>query len=170
MAFAGRSNAGKSSAVNALCAQRKLARIGKTPGRTQLINFFELPGGRLVDLPGYGFARVPPRVRAAWQALVERYVAGRENLRGLVLIMDARHPLKPFDEQLLEWGSMAELPFHVLLTKADKLSRNSQARVRREVSAALPEHDVQLFSATAGTGLEEARAKLAHWLSAPDHE
>ena len=119
LAFAGRSNAGKSSALNVLCGQRQLARVSKTPGRTQLLNFFELPQGRLVDLPGYGFARAPKDLREAWGGLIEGYMTTRECLRGLVVVMDARHPLTPFDRMMLEWAGAQALRCHVLLTKAD---------------------------------------------------
>lgn len=166
VAFAGRSNAGKSSAINAICARRKLARTSKSPGRTQLINYFERRDGYLVDLPGYGFARVPPQVRAEWQALVERYLTERATLRGVVLIMDARRPLTDFDAQLLEWGEAVGLSFHLLLTKADKLSRNDQVNVLREVRAALPDHTSQLFSATHQIGVDEGRQVVTDWLIA----
>lgn len=168
VAFAGRSNAGKSSALNTLCGQRKLARTSKTPGRTQAINFFAAGDGRLVDLPGYGFARVPPKVRAAWQGLVEGYLARRAGLRGVVLLMDARHPLTPFDRQLLDWGAARALPFHVLLTKADKLGHGARTGTLRDVARALPEHGVQLFSATHRIGLDEARARIEAWLEDND--
>lgn len=164
IAFAGRSNAGKSSALNAITGLKGLARTSKTPGRTQLINFFDTPGGRLVDLPGYGFAKVPEAVKARWRGLMEAYLNEREPLAGLVVVMDIRHPLKPFDEQMLAWAAHAELPVHVLLTKADKLTRNHQnqalARVRRE----RPDASLQLFSAVSGLGLDEVRARLAGWL------
>lgn len=165
VAFAGRSNAGKSSALNTLCGRRKLARTSKTPGRTQALNFFVAGEGRLVDLPGYGFARVPPRVRAAWQSLVEGYLSHRQGLRGVILLMDARHPLTDFDRQLLAWGQARELAFHVLLTKADKLGRGAQARVLRQVRDALPGQGVQLFSATHRLGLDEAQARAEGWLA-----
>lgn len=164
VAFAGRSNAGKSSAINAMCGRRNLARTSKTPGRTQLLNFFTLNEGLLVDLPGYGFARVPPRVRAAWQRMVEGYLTGRPQLRGVVLMMDVRHPLTEFDAQLLDWGAGVGLGFHVLLTKADKLSRNQQFKALHEVQKALPAHGVQLFSATRQIGVSEARTRVARWL------
>lgn len=163
VAFAGRSNAGKSSAINAICARRGLARTSKTPGRTQMINFFALSGGGLVDLPGYGYARVPPRQRAAWQRLVEAYLAGRATLRGVVLVMDIRHPLTPFDAQLLDWGK--DIDFHILLTKADKISRSAQAQTLRSVQARLPGLEVQLFSATRNLGLPQAQARLLSWYS-----
>lgn len=167
VAFAGRSNAGKSSALNVLCGRRKLARTSKTPGRTQALNFFAAGGGRLVDLPGYGFARVPPKVRAAWQALVEGYLTRRRGLCGVILMMDARHPLTDFDRQLLDWGAARGLAFHVLLTKSDKLGRGAATRTLHEVKAALPTHGVQLFSATRRTGLDEARSQVETWLTAP---
>jgi len=165
VAFAGRSNAGKSSALNALCGRRKLARISKTPGRTQLINFFEMEGARLVDLPGYGYARVPPKVRAQWQGLIESYLQKRKTLRGIVLIMDSRHPLTEFDQQMLEWGKSSGLDFHLLMTKADKLNRGPAQAALLAVRKAQPDYSVQLFSATNRQGVEEAQAKIAQWLS-----
>ena len=124
VAFAGRSNAGKSSAINCLTGNRKLARTSRTPGRTQLINFFALdPERRLVDLPGYGYAKVPQAVKAAWNRQLEAYLSERRSLRGLVLLSDARHPLKEFDQMLLNWAASCDMPIHVLLTKADKLKR-----------------------------------------------
>lgn len=172
VAFAGRSNAGKSSALNALCGRRKLARISKTPGRTQLINFFELAqpgttpalGGRLVDLPGYGYAKVPPKVRTQWQGLIESYLQKRETLRGIVLIMDCRHPLTEFDQQMLAWGNSSGLAFHILMTKADKLKRGAQQAALLPVRKAVAEHSVQLFSATTRQGVDEAQAKITQWL------
>ena len=128
VAFAGRSNVGKSSAINAITNRRGLAKTSKTPGRTQQIVFFELAGGQhLVDLPGYGFAKVPEKVRRHWESSIANYLKNRENLRALILPMDARRPLTPLDQQMLEWCITYELPVHILLTKADKLS-NSQAR------------------------------------------
>lgn len=167
VAFAGRSNAGKSSAINAICGRRKLARTSKSPGRTQLINYFRRPDGYLVDLPGYGFAKVPPAMRADWQNLMERYLTERATLRGVVLIMDARRPLTEFDAQLLDWGHAVDLRFHLLLTKADKLSRNDQVNTLREVRDRLPHHTVQLFSATHHIGVDDARAAVTEWLAAP---
>ena len=168
LAFAGRSNAGKSSALNALCAQRQLARVSKTPGRTQLLNFFELEQGRMVDLPGYGFAKVPGAVRAGWGELIEGYLATRDCLRGLALVMDCRHPLTAFDRSMLAWAAAQALPCHVLLTKADKLTSSGKRKVLRDVQQELPElhpqASAQLFSAQAGDGVEEARAFLAGWL------
>ncbi len=167
IAFAGRSNSGKSSALNIICAQKKLARTSKTPGRTQAINFFEHGDIRFADLPGYGFARVPPAMKAAWQALVEAYLTERDVLRGVVLVMDARRPLTDFDAQLLAWGEGCGLAFHLLLTKADKLSRNQQVNTLRAVTADASPHTVQLFSATRAIGLDTARAQIAAWLSDP---
>lgn len=172
VAFAGRSNAGKSSAINAICRQSRLARTSKTPGRTQMLNFFVVPGvaGRyLVDLPGYGYAKVPLAVKEQWQREMQRYLNGRGQLRGIVLLSDIRHPLKDFDRQMIDWAQGAGLPLHLLLTKADKLKRNPahnvMAEVRKELSGrgAL---EVQLFSATAGIGLEQAREQLDSWLEA----
>ncbi|HEX7047687.1 MAG TPA: ribosome biogenesis GTP-binding protein YihA/YsxC [Gammaproteobacteria bacterium] len=164
VAFAGRSNAGKSSALNAITGLKGLARTSKTPGRTQLINFFDAPGGRLVDLPGYGFAKVPESVKARWRQLMEAYLNGREALAGLMLVMDIRHPLKPFDEQMLAWAAHAELPVHVLLTKADKLTRNHQNQALAKVRRLLPGASIQLFSATSGQGVDDARSVLTGWL------
>ncbi|VAW65945.1 GTP-binding protein EngB, partial [hydrothermal vent metagenome] len=122
--FAGRSNAGKSSAINTLCDQKALARISKTPGRTQLINFFPFDDERcLVDLPGYGYAKVPEKMRREWQKLMESYLGERQQLRGLIIIMDIRHPLKDYDVQMLEWCEDMNTPAHILLTKADKLKK-----------------------------------------------
>ncbi|MGK0335481.1 MAG: GTP-binding protein, partial [Candidatus Azotimanducaceae bacterium] len=127
VAFCGRSNAGKSSALNCLTDQKKLARTSKTPGRTQLINFFSLSESlRLVDLPGYGYAKVPPKMKAEWQRNLDDYLRGRDSLRGLIQVMDIRHPLREFDKLMLEWSESAELPVHILLTKADKLKRGPQ--------------------------------------------
>src|SRR6185503_10839440 len=161
LAFAGRSNAGKSSAINALTGRRRLAFVSKTPGRTQLINFFSL-GERayLVDLPGYGYAGVPDAVRAHWQMLVGGYIAERPSLAAVVVVMDIRHPLTPLDRTLIEWLRTARRAVHVLLTKADKLSgqaaRNTLDRVRRELAALCPGATVQLFSSLKRQGIGEA--------------
>jgi GTP-binding protein len=170
IAFAGRSNAGKSSALNAICDQSGLARTSKTPGRTQLLNVFLLGDGRrLVDLPGYGYAKVPEAMRERWRAAIDHYLRERESLRGVVLIVDCRHPLKEFDRQMLAYCSEIDLACHVLLTKADKLSRGEAARtlalVRREIEAAGFAATAQLFSAQAKTGLAEARGALAGLLA-----
>ncbi len=168
VAFAGRSNAGKSSALNTLCARNKLARTSHTPGRTQQLNFFAVGSDRrLVDLPGYGYAKVPLELRAEWGKLVETYLEKRASLAGVVLLMDARHPLKPQDRMLVEWVGKLQRPLHVLLTKSDKLSRGQAAAtlaaVRREL-ATMGEASVQLFSSSDGRGVDEARAVLARWL------
>jgi GTP-binding protein len=159
VAFAGRSNAGKSSALNLLVQRRALARTSKTPGRTQMINFFHLrEGARLVDLPGYGYAKVPDRVKRQWHDLMGGYFDRRGSLSGLFLIMDCRHPMTRFDEQMLALASAVQCPVHVLLTKADKLSRGKAASallgVRKELGGRA---SAQLFSATKGTGADEAR-------------
>ncbi len=170
VAFVGRSNAGKSSAINAICRQSRLARTSKTPGRTQMLNFFlvpELAGRYLVDLPGYGYAKVPLEAKQQWQREMQHYLTGRAQLRGIVLLSDIRHPLKEFDRRMIDWAQGAGLPLHLLLTKADKMKRNpahnAMAAVRKEMSGrgAL---DVQLFSATAGVGLEQVRECLDFWL------
>ena len=168
VAFAGRSNAGKSSALNALCARNKLARTSHTPGRTQQLNFFAVGDGRrLVDLPGYGYAKVPLELRAEWGKLVETYLEKRASLAGVVLLMDARHPLKPQDRMLVEWVVTLQRPLHVLLTKSDKLSKGQAAAtlaaVRREFSG-MGGTSVQLFSSVDGRGVDEARALLGNWL------
>lgn len=167
VAFAGRSNAGKSTALNVLTGQKGLARASKTPGRTQLVNFFELgPDQRLVDLPGYGFAQVPEEVRGSWRALIEGYLSGRQSLVGVILLMDSRHPLTDFDQQFLEWTGHIGIPVHILLTKADKLSRAEGARALQTVRRELGEEvGVSLFSATKGLGKDEARQRVARWLS-----
>ena len=171
VAFAGRSNAGKSSAINLLTRKNRLAFTSKTPGRTQLINFFELaPATYLVDLPGYGYAKVPPAVKAAWEALLSRYLQERAALVGLVLIMDARHPLTPLDRQMLDWFVPTGKPVHILLSKADKLSNSEKAltlkRVRQEL-AGVATVSVQLFSSLSRLGADEAAACIEGWLAAP---
>lgn len=169
IAFAGRSNAGKSSALNRLANQRNLARTSAAPGRTQLINFFALDGEatqRLVDLPGYGFARAPRSVQNKWAELVERYLAERLSLAGVVLLVDARHALKPGDETMVGWAGASELPLLVLLTKADKLKRSAQHRARASARGALPETaDTLIFSARTGLGLDAARAWIVKYLT-----
>ena len=164
VAVAGRSNAGKSSAINAITQRKGLARTSKSPGATRLINFFELePQRRLVDLPGYGFAKVSGDMRAHWGELLQGYFAKRESLRGSVVVMDVRHPLTNHDWSMLELASTRGLPVHVLLTKADKLGRGAAANALQLVRRQLPrnaEITAQLFSAHAGTGVAEARAAL----------
>lgn len=171
IAFAGRSNAGKSSALNAICDQSGLARTSKTPGRTQLLNVFLLDEGRrLVDLPGYGYAKVPEAMRARWKTVIDAYLRERESLRGVVLIMDSRHPLREFDLQMLTFCRDIDLACHCVLTKADKLSRGEAARtlalVRKEIAALGSNATAQTFSALAKAGLDEARATLAGLLAA----
>lgn len=171
VAFAGRSNAGKSSALNVITGMRGLARISKTPGRTQALNFFEIDDERrLVDLPGYGFARVPEDVKRRWQRTLENYFRSRRSLRGLFLVMDIRHPLGEYDVMMLDWCREMQLPVHVLLTKADKLNRGpataTLAKVRKELQERYGNPGVQLFSALKHTGIEEAREVLDEWLGA----
>lgn len=166
--FAGRSNAGKSSAINAITGVGGLARTSKTPGRTQLINFFSIGADyRLVDIPGYGFARVPEPVRRQWRDLIEGYLSTRESLKGMILLVDIRHPMKEFDSQMLVWAGHVGLSVHVLLTKADKLTRNKANQALGGVEKALPDGvGVQLFSALKAQGIKEARSLLDQWLRA----
>ena len=169
VAFAGRSNAGKSSAINTLANHTRLAFVSKTPGRTQLINFFRLQNGAvLVDLPGYGYAQVPEAVRRQWQHLLENYLTRRPNLIGLVLIMDSRHPLTERDQAMIGWFAPSGRPMHVLLTKSDKLSRNEAAAtltaVRRELAPLGSQVTVQLFSSLKKTGIEEVEQVVGAWL------
>jgi GTP-binding protein len=168
VAIVGRSNAGKSSAINAITARRNLARTSKTPGRTRLLNFFELtPGARLIDLPGYGYAAGPKAERAAWAPLIEA-LAPRRSLRGMLLVVDARRGILPTDRQLVDWAYGIECPVHVLLTKADQLSRSEAQRLLREThkhgGAQAELFSAQLFSAHTGQGVDEARAQLDVWL------
>ena len=173
VAFAGRSNAGKSSALNALCQQNALARVSKTPGRTQQLVFFGLPPHEnkyLVDLPGYGYAKVPQDLQAHWQAFLEGYFGSRDALRGLVVVMDVRHPLKDYDRQMLGYAMRRGLPAHVILTKADKLGRgaagNTLQAVRMELSRSFADSvSVQLFSGESKQGVDELRAVVAGWLA-----
>lgn len=172
IAFAGRSNAGKSSALNAITGIKNLARTSKTPGCTQLLNFFKIDDKRrLVDLPGYGYAKVPEEIKLRWQQTLEKYLTTRQTLRGLVLVTDIRHPLNPFDQQMLFWSNQQQLPIHILLTKSDKLSRSAGLKVLQQVRNALKEHhpvpNLQLFSATNGLGLAEARSNINHMLKGP---
>ena len=168
IAFAGRSNAGKSSAINALAGRRRLAFFSKTPGRTQQINFFSLAGGGLLtDLPGYGYAKVPLPIREQWDGFLSTYLQTRQSLVGMALIMDARHPLTDLDQRMIDWFVPTGRPIHILLTKSDKLSRGpaqqTLARVRREL-AATPLTTAQLFSSTSGAGIEEAERTFSEWL------
>lgn len=170
VAVAGRSNSGKSSAINRIVGARGLARVSKTPGRTQLINFFALgPARRLVDLPGYGFARVPDRVRERWRRLVDSYFRKRRALCGLIVTIDMRRGLMDSDRQMLDWAGRLHIPSLLLLTKADKLSRSAAAARRAEIAAEAPP-GVQsiVFSAVSGQGTDEARAQLRDWLGLSD--
>ena len=170
VAFAGRSNAGKSSAINTLTRQKALARTSKTPGRTQLINLFAVGDNdhRIVDLPGYGYAKVPEEVKRKWQHHLSEYLHGRLSLRGIVLMMDIRHPLTEFDQQMLAWADETDMPVHILLTKADKLKRgaakNELLRVRRALQEWEDMVTVQLFSSHTKSGIDELEKRLNQWL------
>ncbi len=168
VAIIGRSNAGKSSVLNQLTQNAKLARVSKTPGRTQHINLFGLDDQRrLADLPGYGYAKVPLAVKQRWQQLLSNYLSERQCLRGLLMVMDIRHPLKPFDLEMLAWAAESQLAIHILLNKADKLTQQFAAKSLRDVKAALAttpgEVSVQTFSASKGSGAKALRDKLAEW-------
>ncbi len=172
VAFAGRSNAGKSSALNTLCDNKGLARTSKTPGRTRLVNFFQLDEERrLVDLPGYGFAKVPVAMKKEWENLMTQYISDQLSLKGLVVIMDIRHPLNDYDWQMLEWCQHYDLPAHVLLTKADKIKRGAQQNSKLKTQKLLKEANitasVQVFSALKKTGLDELVTRLNDWLELP---
>ncbi len=171
VAFAGRSNSGKSSSLNKVCQQRSLARTSKTPGRTQLINFFSLPEGRyLVDLPGYGYAKVPEKVKHKWQRFIESYLDTRWTLQGVILVMDIRHPMKDYDRMMLRWAADRQLSVHVLLNKSDKLKRGMTSRALLAVKKELKQYSmpvsVQTFSALKGEGLQELWRVLDNWLYA----
>ena len=173
VAFAGRSNAGKSSALNTLANHNRLAYVSKQPGRTQLINFFSLGNERyLVDLPGYGYAKVPEAMRRHWQMTLSAYLSQRSVLHGLVLVMDCRHPLTPLDRQMLDWFCPSGRPVHVLLTKSDKLSRSAAGQtlltVRNELAANWDHCSVQLFSSLKKQGVEEAEKVIGSWLQQSD--
>lgn len=169
IAFIGRSNAGKSSALNTITGIKGLARTSKVPGRTQAINIFTITSKRrLVDLPGYGYAKVPRNIKERWERNIDRYLQIRQCLRGLILVMDIRHPLKELDQRLISWTLVHEVPLHILLTKADKLSRNQANRVLKQVENELAplggEISVQLFSSLDQQGVNEAKACCDHWL------
>lgn len=169
VAFAGRSNAGKSSAINVITGQQRLAHTSKTPGRTQQINFFTLDEEhRLVDLPGYGYAKVPLAVKQQWQQTLEQYLHTRISLCGLILMMDIRHPLKEFDQHMLNWCQLSNMPVHVLLTKADKLGYQkgnlALQQVRKHLATLQGEMTTQLFSALKRIGIEEVQTRLDKWL------
>jgi GTP-binding protein len=165
VAFAGRSNAGKSSAINTLTNQNSLARISKTPGRTQMLNFFEINAHhRFVDLPGYGYAKVPEEIKRQWHALMESYLSSRQSLSGIILVMDVRHPLTEFDWQMVEWCQYRNLPLHVLLTKSDKLTygaaKNTLLQVTKELKEVNFPLTVQLFSSLKKLGIDEVHQAL----------
>ncbi len=175
VAFAGRSNAGKSSSLNRLCQQKSLARVSKTPGRTQLINFFSLPNGRyLVDLPGYGYAKVPEKVKKIWQTFIESYLNTRFTLRGLVLIMDIRHPMSDYDKTMLSWTQERNLPVHILLNKSDKLKRgkakSTLLQIRKELKYLTNPVSIQMFSALKGDGVEELNNIIDSWIYPEESE
>ena len=172
IAFAGRSNAGKSSALNTLADHKGLAFVSKTPGRTQLINYFDIGDDRfLVDLPGYGYAKVPDAIRAPWGRDLGEYVRSRTSLKGLALIMDSRHPISPLDLELLDFFRPTMKPVHVLLTKSDKLSRDEAGRtlsaVRKHLAGLAGHYSASLFSSLKRTGIEEAETVFADWLGLP---
>ncbi len=175
VAFVGRSNAGKSSAINTITRSAKLARVSKTPGRTQQLVFFQVKDGcRLVDLPGYGYADVPLAMRDAWGELIESYITQRESLRGLVLVADARRGLTELDQQLLQWCQHVNVPVHVLLSKCDKLTRSEAHRVLKSATEELHRYHagatIQLFSAVKKDGLLPAERHIVNWLTAPPPE
>ena len=175
VAFASRSNAGKSSAINALTGNSKLARTSRTPGRTQLINFFTVSDQvRLVDLPGYGFAKVPLKVKNEWNKQLERYLQHRRSLKGLILLMDIRHPLKDYDRQMIEWATVSEMPVHILLTKCDKLKRGPAKTALLGVKKELKAHEkwvsAQLFSSHNHEGMADLHRTLNWWLTLPDED
>lgn len=168
VAFAGRSNAGKSSALNAITQRKALARISKTPGRTQHLVFFKIDDSRrLVDLPGYGFAKVPDRVKKEWGVAMATYFDERQSLQGLILLMDVRHPLSDFDQQMLQWCDSVNMRVHILLTKADKLKKGPAKASLLQVQKILTEYSlvtIQLFSATHKIGIEQAQTLILDWL------
>jgi len=168
VAIVGRSNAGKSSVLNQITRNKGLARVSKTPGRTQMINMFGLDEKRrLADLPGYGYAKAPPAVKQKWQKTVDAYLRARQSLRGLIMVMDIRHPLRDLDKQLLTYCEHYHLPVHILLNKADKLTKNELNKTVKEVSKALTIYSnsvsFECFSALKGTGLKELHAVLDKW-------
>ena len=175
VAFAGRSNAGKSSALNTLTGSSSLARTSKTPGRTQLINFFPIDEEhRLVDLPGYGYAKVPVAMKQDWQKHLGEYLEKRQSLVGVVLLMDIRHPMKEFDQIMLDWARDSQMPIHILLTKADKLkfgaAKSTLIKIRNDLKEWGDQLSIQLFSSLKRTGVEDLTARLDSWLLADDGE
>jgi GTP-binding protein len=172
VAIAGRSNAGKSSAINTLTDQKSLARTSKTPGRTQQIVIFELDENRrIADLPGYGYAKVPAKLKAHWRTVMQHYFQTRKCLRGVVLVMDIRHPMREFDQQMLAWCDSANTPCHILLTKADKLKRgpaqSTLLKIRRDLTTGA---SIQIFSSSKKTGLDELVEKLSEWYEYDDNQ
>jgi GTP-binding protein len=170
VAFAGRSNAGKSSAINTISNIKNLCRTSKTPGRTQMINYFSIdPQHHLVDLPGYGYAKVPLKIKQHWQTLLERYLIERASLKGVMMIMDVRRPLTQYDTLMLQWCRKANMSAHILLTKSDKFKRgaakNELLKVQRILQAEYPDTSAQLFSSLKKTGVDEAREKLNDWFN-----
>ncbi len=170
VAFAGRSNAGKSSAINTIANIKNLCRTSKTPGRTQMINYFSIdPQHHLVDLPGYGYAKVPLKIKQHWQTLLERYLIERASLKGVMMIMDVRRPLTQYDTLMLQWCRKANMPAHILLTKSDKFkhgaAKNELLKVQRTLQAEYPDTSAQLFSSLKKTGVGEAREKLNEWFN-----
>ena len=174
VAFAGRSNSGKSSVLNCLTGNKRLARTSKTPGRTQLINFFDTPiNGRLVDLPGYGYAKASQKQKAIWRANNESYLSQRDTLTGLILVMDVRHPFQPFDVQMLDWAMESDFPMHILLNKCDKLKQGARQSTLRKAQANISGNallDIQLFSAKSGLGLDQLRERIVSWFNIQDQE
>ena len=171
VAFAGRSNAGKSSVLNQITGNKRMAKVSKTPGRTQLLNFFDVrTGGRLVDLPGYGYAKAGKAAQAEWQRAVNNYLSHRDNLTALVLVMDIRHPNQAFDQEILAWSAASALPVRALLNKADKLSTSKQQKAVNELQRAYAQHPtltVQAFSALRGLGRQALIGELLGWLATP---
>lgn len=173
VAFAGRSNAGKSSSLNRLTNQKRLAKTSKTPGRTQLINVFEVEEGyRIIDLPGYGFAQVPLEMKKKWQKALGEYLQKRESLKGLVVLMDIRHPMKDLDQELIYWAADCQIPVLVLLTKADKLKKGpckaTLLKIREASMAFCGDVQVETFSSLKGTGIDKLREKLDIWFDKTD--
>lgn len=167
VAFAGRSNVGKSSTINKITNRRSLARTSKQPGRTRELNYFAYDESRyIVDLPGYGYAKVNPSMQQAWAKLLDRYLQERESLRGVFLVMDIRHPMGKFDQLMLDYCQSCDLPLHILLNKSDKLSKNAANKTLSELKKTIANTKIslQLFSALKGNGVDEARQRLAEWL------
>lgn len=170
IAIIGRSNSGKSSVLNQLTQNKKLARVSKTPGRTQLINLFGLDENRrIADLPGYGYAKVPLEMKRRWQELLDNYLRSRECLKGLILVMDIRHPLREFDQEMLDWTSQCQIPVHILLNKSDKLSfgaiKTTELQVKKELHIYENNISLQAFSAMKGIGIDELRRVLDSWFN-----